>query len=135
MKLQVSYSELESIIREKTGQSVNIGYVNPQTIVISKDIKVLIVQKTVRVNVDVVEIVGTDLVLKYSAGLGLEMATKGILVFFKEALAGLIEETDQNTLTVHLDRIEKLEKALGFVDLQAISFDENTVIISFKMKE
>ena len=40
MKLQISYSELESIIQEKTGQGVEIGYVDPQTIELRKDMKV-----------------------------------------------------------------------------------------------
>ena len=135
MKLQINYNELESIIRGKTGQSVEIRHVDSKTIEIRKEIKVFFVQKAVSVKVEVVQIKGNDLVFNYNAGLGLEMAAKGILVFFKEALTGLIEEMDQNTLTVHLDRIEKLEKVLGIVDLQAINFDENTVIISFKMKE
>ena len=81
MKLQISYSELESIIRKKTGQSVEIGYVNPQTITIRKEIKVLFVQKAVSVNVEVVEIAGTNLVLRYDAGLGLEMAAKGVMIY------------------------------------------------------
>lgn len=134
MKLQISYSELESIIRKKTGQSVEIGYVNPQTITIRKGIKVLFVQKAVSVNVEVVEIAGTDLVLRYDAGLGLEMAAKGVMIYFKEALGNLVEERGQNALVVHLDQIEKLKGALPAVKLQTISFDDKTTIISFKLK-
>ena len=134
MKLQISYSELESIIRKKTGQSVEIGYVNPQTITIRKGIKVLFVQKAVSVNVEVVEIAGTDLVLRYDAGLGLEMAAKGVMIYFKEALGNLVEERDQNALVVHLDQIEKVKGALSAVNLQTISFDDKTTIISFKLK-
>ena len=134
MKLQISYSELESIIRKKTGQSVEIGYLNPQTITIRKEIKVLFVQKTVSVNVEVVEIAGTDLVLRYDAGLGLEMAAKGVMIYFKEALGNLVEERGQNALVVHLDQIEKIKGALSAVNLQTISFDDKTTIISFKLK-
>ena len=134
MKLQISYSELESIIRKKTGQSVEIGYVNPQTITIRKEIKVLFVQKAVSVNVEVVEIAGTNLVLRYDAGLGLEMAAKGVMIYFKEALGNLVEERGQNALVVHLDQIEKLKGALPAVKLQTISFDDKTTIISFKLK-
>ena len=134
MKLQISYSELESIIRKKTGQSVEIGYVNPQTITLRKEIKVLFVQKTVSVNVEVVEIAGTDLVLRYDAGLGLEMAAKGVMIYFKEALDNLVEERGQNALVVHLDQIEKVKGALSAVNLQTISFDDKTTIISFKLK-
>ena len=134
MKLQISYSELESIIRKKTGQSVEIGYVNPQTITLRKEIKVLFVQKTVSVNVEVVEIAGTDLVLRYDAGLGLEMAAKGVMIYFKEALGNLVEERGQNALVVHLDQIEKIKGALSAVNLQTISFDDKTTIISFKLK-
>jgi len=134
MKLQISYSELESIIRKKTGQSVEIGYVNPQTITIRKGIKVLFVQKAVSVNVEVVEIAGTNLVLRYDAGLGLEMAAKGVMIYFKEALGNLVEERGQNALVVHLDQIEKLKGALPAVKLQTISFDDKTTIISFKLK-
>ena len=134
MKLQISYSELESIIRKKTGQSVEIGYLNPQTITIRKEIKVLFVQKTVSVNVEVVEIAGTDLVLRYDAGLGLEMAAKGVMIYFKEALGNLVEERGQNALVVHLNQIEKIKGALSAVNLQTISFDDKTTIISFKLK-
>ena len=134
MYLQISYSELESIIREKTGQSVEIGYVDPQTIKIRKEIKVFIAKKKISVNVEVLQVAGTDLILKYDAGLGLEMAAKGVLIFFKESLGCLVEEKDQNTLVVHLSQIEKLKRLLSAVDLQTISFDDKTIIISFTLK-
>ena len=131
MYLQISYSELGSIIREKTGQGVEIGYVNPQTIEIRKEIKVFIVQKTISVNVEVVQVAETDLVIKYNTGLGLEMAAKGVLIYFKETLGSLVEEQGPNTLLVHLDQIEKLKKLLSIVNLQTISFDERGANISF----
>lgn len=134
MKLQISYSELESIIREKTGQSVEIGYVDPQTIELRKDMKVFMVHKKVSINLEVIKVERTDLVLKYNAGLGLEMAAKGFLMFFKEILSGIVDDKGSNTLVVHLDQIEKLRGALSAVSLQSICFDDKATIILFLLK-
>ena len=75
-----------------------------------------------------------NLVVKYNAGLGLEMAAKGFLVFFRETLSGIIDDKGSNTLVVHLDQIEKLRGALSAVSLQSICFDDKTTIILFLLK-
>ena len=100
----------------------------------SKEIKVLVVRKTVSVNVEVAEVVGMDLFLKYNAGLCLEMAAKGVLIYFKEALSNFVEEKGQNTLVAHLDQIEKLRRVLSIINLNNISFNDNAAIISFELK-
>ncbi len=89
MKLQISYSELESIIQEETGQGVEIGYVDPQTIELRKDMKVFMVHKKVSINLEVIKVERTDLVVKLR-GLVLRWLQKASWSFLGKHLVVLL---------------------------------------------
>ena len=134
MKLQIDYQELESIIREKTQQSVTFKYVDDKTVVLSKEIKVLLVRKRVDVNLTVLRMQGTDLTLSYHAGLGLELLAKGMMTFFKDMLGNIVEDKGANVLLVHLNNVEKLQKPLSVVDISDVHFNPQAVDVGFSLK-
>lgn len=135
MNLLINFHELEAMILEKTKQSVTFRYVDDKTIALGKEIKVLFSKKMVEVRLEVEKIEGTDLFLAYHAGLGLELMAKGMMVFLKDELGGIVEDKGGQTLLVHLDNVEKLKKPLASVDISCVSFNPQAVNVEFSLKK
>ena len=135
MNLQISYDELKDLISEKAHQDVELCYVNEKTIEICKEIKVLLVRKTVSVYIEVKQIVGNDMIVSYKAGTGLEMMAKGVLLYFKDVLGNIVEEIGSNTLTIHLDNIDKLQQSLSIIEIKDIEFNNVSAALTLKLRK
>ena len=129
MKLQIPYKELEAFVMKKYNQEVKLGFVDEETISVTK--KVVIKDATVIISVD--QVAGNDISLSYQAGFGIEWIIKGALMWFKESIKDFVEELEDNKLLIHLDKIDQISGMLDKIEISDITFDKVNANVSFKV--
>lgn len=137
MRLQIPYNELEQYIsknfQQKQVSQIGLAYVDESTIKVSAIVK-MIISKEVDVNVSIKEVDGNDVTLTYQAGIAVELIAKGALKWYEDVVKDLLEEQDNNTLLVHLDKIDKLKTVLEKVEIQSINFDPEYINLRFVLR-
>ena len=137
MRLQIPYNELEQYIsknfQQKQVSQIGLAYVDENTIKVSAVVK-MIISKEVDVNVSIKEVDGNDVTLTYQAGIAVELIAKGALKWYEDVVKDLLEEQDNNTLLVHLDKIDKLKTVLEKVEIQSINFDPEYINLRFVLR-
>ena len=129
MKLQIPYKELEAFVMKKYNQKVKLGFVDEETISVTK--KVVIKDATVIISVD--QVAGNDISLSYQAGFGIEWIIKGALMWFKESIKDFVEELEDNKLLIHLDKIDQISGMLDKIEISDITFDKVNANVAFKV--
>lgn len=138
MKLQIPITEACRIVKDKTGQDVNLGIKSNNTINLDYKLKVKVpflgeVSKTVDCDVTIENVDGEILCLKYAtAGIGIDMILKGIIAA-SPALSSkqIVEPLEGNRLKVNLGEIEKIHETLEKVTVNQICFVNENVEIDF----
>ena len=137
MRLQIPYNELEQYIsknfQQKQVSQIGLTYVDENTIKVNAVVKMLI-SKAVDVNISIKEVAGSDVTLTYQAGMAIELMAKGALKWFKDSIEDILEEQDNNTLLVHLEKIDQLKLVLEKVELQSISFEPDYINLGFSLR-
>ena len=134
MNIQIPYREIEDYVERKYRQSVRLTNVNNNTFCVSRDMKVLFATKTVSINLSVIKVVGSDITLSYQAGFGIELLVKGALVWFKEQMTGVVEESGNNQLVVHLAEIQQLKKTCSVIYVQDVNFSQKDINIQLFLR-
>ena len=134
MNIQIPYREIEDYVERKYRQSVRLTNVNNNTVCVSRDMKVLFATKTVSINLSVIQVVGSDITLSYQAGFGIELLVKGALVWFKEQMTGVVEESGNNQLVVHLAEIQQLKKTFSVIYVQDVNFSQKDINIQLFLR-
>jgi hypothetical protein len=137
MRLQIPYNELEQYVsknfQQKQVSMIGLAYVDESTIKVSAVVK-MIISKEVDVNVSVKEVDGSDVTLTYQAGMAIELMAKGVLKWYEDVVKDMLEEQDNNTLLVHLDKIDQLKPVLEKVEIQSINFDPDYINLCFALR-
>ena len=142
MRLQIPYNELEQILSENFQQKmirqIRLAYVDESTIQVSavvkiklKDIEAIV---SVKENVSVNKVDGCDVTLKYQEGMVIDLMGKRILELCEDVVKDMLDVQDNNTLLVHLDKIDKLNTILEKVEMQSISFEPDYINLCFVLK-
>lgn len=136
MDMRVDYSELEKIVREKTGSELKFSSADSDTLRLTYPFRMMGRTTDVGVNLHVTEISGNDVSIEYSAdgGAVVNMALNAVLNPYKEKLAGYASFSQGNNVTVHLDKIDKLQPALEKMKLSGISFGSSAAEIGLEIK-
>ncbi len=134
MNIQIPYREIEDYVERKYRQSVRLTYVNNNTFCVSRDMKFLLATKNVSINLSVIQVEGSDVTLSYQAGFGIELLVKGALAWFKERLTGVVEESDNNQLVVHLAEIQQLKKTFSVIYVQDVNFSQKDINIQLFLR-
>ena len=122
MKASVSYQELQKLVTEQTQQPLSFEFVDQKTIKVLYEINLGIMKKKVGVDLRVLEVIGTDLRVRYSGGFGMEGLVRMALNLVKDKFpTGFMEEPSQNELLFHLDRIEKLQPVFERIDVKDVN--------------
>ena len=135
MQVKFEYSEIQSLIKAKTGREIVLSAIDEQTVKAEAKVSVKVpflgeIEKSIGVNVSVERIEGNDIWLKYDGGLGTDMIIGGLLTFLSSTPAmKMVEKTQGNGIVVHLYEVEKARKVLDIVELTNIEFHENGVAI------
>ena len=122
MKASVSYKELQKLVTEQTNQPISFEFVNPKTVKVLYDLNLGIMKKTIGVDFKILDIVGTNLRVQYSAGFGMDGMVSMALNMIRDKIpAGLLEEQPDHVLLVHLDKVDKLKPVFERIEVKDIN--------------
>ena len=122
MKASVSYKELQKLVTEQTNQPISFEFVNPKTVKVLYDLNLGIMKKTIGVDFKILDIVGTNLRVQYSAGFGMDSLVSMALNMIRDKIpAGLLEEQPDHVLLLHLDKIDKIKPVFERIEVKDIN--------------
>lgn len=135
MNITISFSELKEIIAEKTNNKVDIDlcFVQRDTIKISyKPIPFL---PAVGINIKTDYMDNSKICLSYDAGNAIDMVIKGLVAFLDNNIPKDIVELDTNnqSVSIHLNNVEQLQKPLDMMEIQDVWFEDNAVCAKIKL--
>lgn len=136
MKINVTYPELEELIRTKTGQKVSIRYVRDDVanIVYEFVTKLPIVgefSKNLSADVKYVGFSGNTLNVQLVDSISIPPALAPLVGRIKN---GMMTLGNDNNISVNLDRIDELSKALAAVKINGLSFQADSVAVDLTVK-
>ena len=128
MKASVTYQELQRLITEQTNKPIRFDYVDSKTIKVLYELDLGLLKKKVGIDLRVLDIVGTDLRVRYSAGFGMDGMVGIALGFVRDKIpAGLMEELPNHELLFHLATIDKLKPVFERIDVKDINMLAETL--------
>lgn len=130
MQLKLSFFELEQLISEKTGKELPICYGGPHTVRITHKIPLM---GSVGLDITVESITGTDVLVSFSGGAGIEFMLKTALAQAQKQNpnANLVKLIDGNKLQISLGQGSGMSSLFDSIILRDIHFDEQSVMIDF----
>ena len=140
MKVVFDYSEIQSLVKSKTGREIGLSAIDERTVKAEAKVNVKVpflgkIEKSVGVNVSVEKIEGNDVHLKYDGGMGTDMIIGGLLYFLSSTPAmKVVEKTPGNGIVMHLNEVEEARKVLDIVELTNIEFQENGVTVEGRFR-
>ena len=142
MRLQISYIEFDQLLskyfQRKLISQIRLAYVDESTIQVSAVVKIklkdIVATVSVKENVSVNKVDGCDVTLKYQEGMVIDLMGKRILELCEDVVKDMLELQDNNTLLVHLDKMDKLNTVLEKVEMQSISFEPDYINLCFVLK-
>ena len=141
MRLQIPYNEFEQLLSENSQQKmirqIKLVYVDESTIQVSAvvKIKLKVAEATIPVKekVSVKMVADSDITLTH-AGMAFDLKWEQVLELCEDVVKDMLEVQDNNTLLVHLDKIDKLNTVLEKVEMQSISFEPDYINLCFVLK-
>lgn len=122
MKASVSYQELQKLVTEQTKQPISFEFVDQKTIKVLYEINLGIMKKKIGIDLKVLDIIGTDLRVKYSTDFGMDGMVGMVLGMVRDKIPeGLLEEQPDHVLLLHLDKIDKIRPVFERVDVKDIN--------------
>lgn len=122
MKASVSYKELQKLVTEQTHQPIGFEFVNPKTVKVLYELNLGIMKKKIGIDLKVLDIVGSDLRVQYSAGFGMDGMVSMALNLVRDKIpAGLLEEQPDHVLLLHLDKIDKIKPVFERIEVKDIN--------------
>lgn len=142
MRLQIPYNEFEQLLskyfQQQLIRQINLAYGDESTIQVSAvvKIKLKVMEATVPVkeNVSVKKVDGSDVTLTHQTGMAIGLKWEQVLELCEDVVKDMLEVQDNNTLLVHLDKIDKLNTILEKVEMQSISFEPDYINLCFVLK-
>ena len=141
MRLLIPYNEFEQLLSEyfqqKMIRQIKLAYVDESTIQVSAvvKIKLKVAEATIPVKekVSVKMVADSDITLTH-AGMAFDLKWEQVLELCEDVVKDMLEVQDNNTLLVHLDKIDKLNIVLEKVEIQSISFEPDYINLCFVLK-
>ena len=140
MKATIEYSEIQSLVKSKTGREIGLSATDERTVKAEAKVSVKVpflgeIEKSIGMNVSVEKIEGNDVHLKYEGGMGTDMIIGGLLTFLSSSPAmKMVGKTQGNGIVVHLDEVEEARKVLDLVELTGIMFQEKGVTVEGRFR-
>ncbi len=123
MKASVSYQELQKLVTEQTKKPISFAFVDQKTIKVLYELNIGLLRKKVGIDLKVLDVVGTDLRVRYSVGVGIMDSMVGIVLNgVKDKIPeGLLEEQPNHVLLVHLAQIDKIKPVFERIAVKDIN--------------
>ena len=121
MKASISFLELQDIIAEKAHQNINLAFVDRRTVRVTYPLKLGFIKKDISVNLIIKELVGTNLLVQLSAGMGTDTMLNTVLSLLNDKIPeGVIEKYPDSQLLIHLGEIEQLKTVFENIQVNNI---------------
>ncbi len=139
MTISISFSELQEIIKAKTGKKVLFKTINDRTIAIGYELKARIpvigtISKTVWLNITVLELQDEDLHLAYDTGREGDLFIRILLTVIPTSKYSNYVDLGKNRhIIVHLANEEQVHQTLQKVRVNCIKFQGTAAIIAFRL--
>ena len=118
MKASLSFSELQDLITEKTKQPISFSFVDDKTVKVTYALNLGFIKKDISANLIIKELIGSDLLLQITAGMGTDTLIATILNLLKGKIpSSLIEKRPESHLLLHLDQIEQVKAVIEKIDV------------------
>lgn len=135
MKASISFPELQTILQEKTEQSISFAYADPKTIRVTYPLNLGFMKKDISANLSILEMVGSDLLVKLDAGMGTDTLMSTVLSLLHNKLpAGLIEKCPDRQLILHLGQIEQVKTVFDAIQVDDIHVLDNGLEVEGGLK-
>lgn len=132
MKAELSYREIEKLIRNIADKKVRVSFENSKTIKVSYDIDMFFTTKTVEVYLEVRQVSSTSIKLRYySYGFAVETIVSGILNMMD---SDIYSKGNENMVTIYLKNIDGLESAFKTISLSDVTFSNNGTNVVMQIK-
>ena len=132
MKAELSYREIEKLIRNIADKKVRVSFENSKTIKVSYDIDMFFTTKTVEVSLEVRQVSSTSIKLRYySYGFAVETIVSGILNMMD---SDIYSKENENMVTIYLKNIDGLESAFKTISLSDVTFSNNGTNVVMQIK-
>ncbi len=121
MKASISFPELQNILQEKAEQNISFAFVDPKTVKVTYPLNLGIIKKDISADLTILEMVGTDLLVKVDAGRGTDtLLSTALGLLWKKIPEGLIEKRDDGQLMLHLGSIEQVKTVFDTITVDDI---------------
>lgn len=135
MKASISFPELQTILQEKTEQSISFAYADPKTIRVTYPLDLGFVKKDISANLSILQLVGSDLLVSVDAGFATDTLLNTVLSIFKKKIPeGLIEKRPDRQLMLHLDQIEQMKSVFEAFKVDDIHVLDNGLEVEGGLK-
>ena len=121
MKASISFPELQNILKEKAEQDIRFAFVDDKTVKVTYPLNLGFVKKDISADLTLVEMVGSDLLVKLDAGIGTDTLMNTVLSLLHNKLPeGLIEKRPDRQLMLHLGSIEQVKTVFDAIQVDDI---------------
>ena len=137
MVVSISYSEAEQYIAHHFQKNVRFKLQENSQLNIATPLKILGFTKDISINVSVVKVENAKIFLTYSGKLGIDLLVTPTIAFFRRLLpekANFIRTDTGNVIELNLQEIDELQSVFEKMDLQSITFEENSFHIEADLK-
>ena len=121
MKASISFPELQSILLEKTQQNISFSFVDDKTISVTYPLDLGIIKKDLSADLTIVDMDGSNLLVKVDAGRGTDTLLGTVLSLLKNKIPeGLIEKQSDSMLLLRLGQIEQVKTVFDTIQVDDI---------------
>ena len=121
MKASISFPELQSILLEKTQQNISFSFVDEKTISVTYPLDLGIIKKDLSADLTIVDMDGSNLLVKVDAGRGTDTLLGTVLSLLKNKIPeGLIEKQPDSMLLLRLGQIEQVKTVFDAIQVDDI---------------
>ena len=119
MKASISFQEIQNLIIEKAKQPISFAFVDNKTVRVSYPLNLGFIKKDISANLVIKELVGSDLLVQLSAGLGTDTLLTTVLNLLRGKIpANLVEQRPDSHLLLHLGQIPQMKSVFDKVDVR-----------------
>ena len=121
MKASISFPELQTILQEKTEQNISFAFVDEKTVNVTYPLNLGIIKKNLSADLTIVDMDGSNLLVKVDAGRGTDTLLGTALSLLKNKIPeGLIEKQPEGMLLLHLGQIEQVKTVFDAIQVNDI---------------
>lgn len=135
MKASISFLELQSLLLEKTKQNISFSFVDEKTVRVTYPLNLGFIKKDIGANLIIKELIGSDLLVQLSAGLGTDKILTTVFNLLKGKIPqGLIEQRPDCHLLLHLGQIEQVKTVFEKVDVRDLHVLSDSLEVEGSLK-